>query len=39
MDQILEYELRMFDSRIEDLEVISDGDKLEIVKIAPKDTY
>lgn len=38
MDQIAEYELRMFDSRIEDLEVISDGDKLEIIKIATKDT-
>ena len=33
MDKLAEYELRMFESKIEDLEVIGDGDKLEIVKI------
>ena len=33
IDQAAEYELRMFDSKIEDIEVIGDGDKLEIVKV------
>lgn len=34
MDQLAQYELRMFESKIEDIEVIGDGDKLEIVKIS-----
>ena len=34
MDQVAEYELRMFDSKIEDIEVIGDGDKLEIIKVS-----